>query len=49
MSGEPKPSLAELAAKLLRGAEREVAVDHDHDREAHLALLAATVREERTR
>jgi hypothetical protein len=49
MSDEPKPSLADLAAEVLRGAERDVTVDHDHDREVHLALLAATVREERAR
>ena len=48
-SDESGPSLADLAAKLLRDADvvRASSVVDERERERHLALLAATVREER--
>ena len=50
-SDESGPSLAELAAKLLRDADVVSAssVVDERERARHLALLAATVREERAR
>lgn len=47
MGGGRRPSLAELAARVLR--EAETSVEASDDRDAHLALLARTLREERGR
>jgi ferric-dicitrate binding protein FerR (iron transport regulator) len=48
-SPSSEPSLSELAARELRRVEAGVPAREDGERAAHLALLGATVREERAR